>query len=382
VEGQRQSDLIGPQTLSSSPGSIQLSLQWSPSFLSLLAVMTAFGLCTSLVLLLAALHATSSFGESANQATQLLLAHSLQVHDLYHLNTHPEATIRQPAASTAAHASRKLLQTKPPTAPTSACACTSDFDPVCGTDGEMHSNECEARCFGAEAVGVPLVSSAGECIGLETPCRVCHPVPAWQPRLGNVSTPSPCGCTEYPDPVCGSDNVTYVNRCAAKCANANMTSMVPAPRDAVPGDRCSVGVKEPMPDWKPCASIHYCSNRLHLYPPGPVCGSDGLAYANRCEAECANVTVVRVAPAGAKWLQQCPPAALQNSSCGCSDTVDPVCVVRGGFLYKNACEARCANVTVHGKPELAEAPLRRNCPPVVNGPVMQTQIAVERAAMG
>jgi hypothetical protein len=347
--------------------------------------MTALGLFASLALLLAAVGAASSSEQLVDQATQLVSSLSLQVYDSHHLIKHPQANVKQMAAVSArnaAGASRKLLQTAPPTIPPTACACTSEFDPVCGSDGELHSNECEARCFGVEAVGVPLVSSVGKCIGLESPCRVCHPVPAWQPRLTNASTPSPCGCTEFPDPVCGSDNVTYVNRCAAKCANANMTSMVPTPSGAVPGSRCSVGVKEPEPDWKSCASIHYCGNRLHLYPPGPVCGSDGLAYINRCEAECANVTVVRDAPAGAKWLQPCTPAAPQNSSCGCVDTVDPVCVVQGGFLYKNACEARCGNATVHGKPADGEAPLRRNCPPVVQGPVMQTQIVVERAATG
>lgn len=290
---------------------------------------------------------------------------------------------------------RKLLQAAAPAAsptpaatpnvklldPASYCACSSEFDPVCGSDSKVHSNECRAKCAGVAAVGVPLVSSAGTCIGLGEPCRSCHPVAAWQPRLNNVSKASPCGCTDFAAPVCGSDNVTYVNQCWAKCAN--LTDMELAPR-GVPGSKCAHPKVDPIPDWAKCKSANWCDSRMHLYPPGAVCGSDGLAYANRCEAECAGVTAVRDAPAGVKWLQPCPrdnPTA-KPPGCGCPDTVDPVCVVIGGYLFKNECEAKCANATL-GQACSWPAPSAQELRTCWQGLIMEPRIVVAKpAALG
>lgn len=276
-------------------------------------------------------------------------------------------------------ASRKMLAAKPDAGPTINCECTSEFDPVCGSDGEVHSNSCRARCDGVVAVGVPLVTSLGSCLGLNPPCRECHSVPEWKAATANISAASSCGCTNFPAPVCGADNTTYTNRCWAQCQN--ITEFFALPNGTIPGSPCVH--PEVKPDWKPCASTHWCANRQHLYPPGAVCGSDGIAYVSHCEAECAGVKVVRAAPPGAMWKQPCPAAnAALNDTCDCPDNVDPVCVSGGGYLYRNGCEAKCANKTVQGRPADGLPPLRSSCPGVTPEPVLLPAIVSRPPASG
>jgi len=80
------------------------------------------------------------------------------------------------------------------------CACSREYEPVCGIDENTHINDCHLRCNG---VGLACI---GEC-----PCEIS------------------CICTREYMPVCGVDGVTYGNDCTADCHGAEIECNAPCP---------------------------------------------------------------------------------------------------------------------------------------------------------
>lgn len=89
-----------------------------------------------------------------------------------------------------------------------------------------------------------------------------------------------------------------------------------------------------------------------------VCGDDGRSYPNACEARCAGVSIAANGPCE----DTCPDDGCQTNPCDlCEDLVQPVCTLNG-LTLTNACQARCI-----GEQIAYPGRCDRACPPMACG---------------
>lgn len=199
----------------------------------------------------------------------------------------PELTGREGPSS---KDSQDVTITTTTTATPGACngKCNRDFKPVCGSDGVTYNNDCLLEFAACKSENGKKITkaSAGRCREgrqEEEDVTVENPFLQQTDEVKNEETALPlpsqtagecnANCVREFKPICGTDGVTYNNKCLLDLAACKKTDGEKI-SEAHTG-RCREG-KQVSEINENCREFK-CTRELNQ-----VCGSDGKTYNNEC----------------------------------------------------------------------------------------------------
>nr|XP_018901101.1 PREDICTED: agrin-like isoform X3 [Bemisia tabaci] len=160
--------------------------------------------------------------------------------------------------------------------------CSTELDPVCGSDGITYGNECKLRLESCQHHRQIRILHHGLCNSCEN--KKCETYEICQnDSYGEAHCVCPPSCPPEESPVCGSDGATYRSECELRLESCKSRQLVTV---ASQGDcgASKTGVAASGAEAEGCdeKALAVCGGNGSAANE-PVCASDLVTYPSECE---------------------------------------------------------------------------------------------------
>ncbi|XP_041425259.1 agrin isoform X3 [Xenopus laevis] len=211
--------------------------------------------------------------------------------------------------------------------------CQAVYDPVCGSDKRTYGNPCELQSTACTLKKEITILHKGPC----DRCGKCQFGAICEAETGRCVCPTEC--VPSAQPVCGTDGNTYESECElhVRACTQQINLQVAAQGDCKTcgNTLCIFGAK--------CVNSQCVCPTCERQPYLPVCGSNGVSYANQCElkaASCKQMKRIEVSRAGS-CEDECGSGTDGSGSGEDSECEQDRCRRYGGSWDEDAEDDRC-----------------------------------------